>query len=181
VGPQNGQKPRCKIWVRGSKMGKSPKVKLEFGTVTMGTSPRNKIRFWAPEHQKARKMGKSPRSKIWARGSKMGKSPKVKLEFGTLTMGKSPRKKFYFVPRKPQKAPVCPQNGLKPRSKIWVWKSPQKDKFPQSKIWVWAHKNCGLWVGWWAQKWAKAPEKFDFGGRQQCVVKARYHFKGQCS
>jgi hypothetical protein len=103
VGPQNGQKPRSKIWFWGPKMGKSPKVKLEFGTLTIGKSHRNKIWFWAPEPLNdpvGPPNGQKPRSKI--------------LVWETPQKEKFPQSKIWFWAPKPQKAPVDPQNGQKP-------------------------------------------------------------------
>jgi hypothetical protein len=68
-------------------------------------------------------------------------------------MGKSPGVKFEF-------------GGL-----------PKRTNFPRVKF---EFGPIKIVVGG-PQKWAKSPEKFDFGGRQQCVVKDRDHFKSQCN
>jgi hypothetical protein len=163
--------PEDKFKFGAPKMGKNAPSQILVRGPNDGQKPRNKIWFWAQEHQKA-----IVGTQKWA------KAPGVKFEFGSLPkMTNAPRVKFYFGPLNPKRPQWVPKVGKTPQSNIWVWETPQKDKFPQSKIWGWANKDCGCWV-WWASKIGKSPRvKFEFGDHQQCVVKDRYHFKGQCS
>jgi hypothetical protein len=89
--------------------------------------------------------------------------------------------KFDFEPLNPKRPQWAPKWVKAPGEKFEFGSLPKSTNSPRVKFKFGPIKVVvgGMVAG--SKKLAKAPEKYDFGGRQQCSVKDKDHFKGQCS